>query len=159
VFRTTVAFPLSAGSMVSSVLFLRIFSAALSVLLKYTTHTRSSVIPHPPAYEDWTDRDFRNVGYPRYMDTGDLPKRQQITIRTRRKFKIKNGQIINLRHTVKLLVKLWSSSLQFIEEPIEDDISWPRGQLWTLCSTCELKHSSSFSHFRHHKIQFWQFKR
>ena len=24
--------------------------------------------------------EFRNVGYKRYMDTGDLPKRQQITI-------------------------------------------------------------------------------
>ena len=33
-FRTTIAFPLSAGSMVSSMLFLRLFSAALSVLLK-----------------------------------------------------------------------------------------------------------------------------
>ena len=30
--------------------------------------------------EDGTDREFRNVGYQRYMDAGDLPKRQQITI-------------------------------------------------------------------------------
>ena len=54
-----------------------------------TPHTRSSIIPHPPAYEDGTDREFRNVGYQRYMDAGDLPKRQKITIRKRRKFKIK----------------------------------------------------------------------
>ena len=32
-------------------------------------------IPYPPAYEDGTDREFRNVGYQRYMDAGDLPKR------------------------------------------------------------------------------------
>ena len=31
--------------------------------------------PNPPAYEDGTDREFRNVGYQRYMDAGDLPKR------------------------------------------------------------------------------------
>jgi len=33
------------------------------------------IIPHPPAYEDGTDREFRNVGYQLYMDTGDLPKK------------------------------------------------------------------------------------
>ena len=55
-----------------------------------TPDTRSSIIPHPPAYEDGTDREFRNVGCQRYTDAGDLPKRQQITIRTRQKFKIKN---------------------------------------------------------------------
>ena len=33
----------------------------------------------PPAYEDGTDREFRNVGYQGYMDAGELPKRQQIT--------------------------------------------------------------------------------
>ena len=33
----------------------------------------------PPAYEDRTDREFRNVGYQRYMDAGELPERQQIT--------------------------------------------------------------------------------
>ena len=47
-----------------------------------TPHTRSSIIPHPPAYEDGTDREFRNVGSQRYVDAGDLPKRQQITIST-----------------------------------------------------------------------------
>ena len=30
--------------------------------------------------QDGTDREFRNVGYQRYMDAGDLPKRQQITM-------------------------------------------------------------------------------
>ena len=40
-----------------------------------TPYTPSSIIPHPPAYEDGTDREFQNVGYKRYMDAGDLPKR------------------------------------------------------------------------------------
>ena len=40
-----------------------------------TPHTRSSIIPHPPAYGDGTDREFQNVGFQRYMDAGDLSKR------------------------------------------------------------------------------------
>jgi len=32
---------------------------------------------HPPAYEDGTDRGFRNVGYSK-SDAGELPKRKHI---------------------------------------------------------------------------------
>ena len=42
----------------------------------------------PPAYEDGTDRVFRNVGI--YIsDAGELPKRKHNIFRTRRKFEIK----------------------------------------------------------------------
>jgi len=48
---------------------------------------------HPPAYEDGTDRGFRNVGY-QSSDAGELPKRKHVTYRTRRKLKIKNFVIV-----------------------------------------------------------------
>ena len=41
-------------------------------------------ILHPPAYEDGTDKDFRNVGS-QNSDPGELPKKEHITIETRRK--------------------------------------------------------------------------
>jgi len=44
-----------------------------------TPHISSPVILHPPAYEDGTDRGFRNIGYYN-SDAGELPKRQHITI-------------------------------------------------------------------------------
>ena len=42
-----------------------------------TPHIPSPVILHPPAYEDETDRGFRNVGY-QNSDAGELPKRQYV---------------------------------------------------------------------------------
>jgi len=44
---------------------------------------------HLPAYEDGTDRVFRNVGILN-SDVGELPRRKHTTYRTRRKFEIKN---------------------------------------------------------------------
>jgi len=41
------------------------------------------------AYEDGTDRVFRNVGI-QNSDAGKLPRRKHTTYRTRRKFEIKN---------------------------------------------------------------------
>ena len=58
-----------------------------------TPHIPYPVILHPPAYEDRTDRGFRNVGYQR-RDDGELPKRKHITHRTWRKLKIKNISIL-----------------------------------------------------------------
>jgi len=43
-----------------------------------TPHIPSPVILHPLAYEDGTDRGFRNVGYSN-SDVGELPKRKRIT--------------------------------------------------------------------------------
>jgi hypothetical protein len=47
------------------------------------------VILHRPAYEDGTDRGFRNVGY-QQSDAVKTPKRKHIRYKTRRKLKIKN---------------------------------------------------------------------
>ena len=44
---------------------------------------------HSLAYEDGTDSEFRNVGNWN-SDTGELPKKEHITFRTRRKLKNKN---------------------------------------------------------------------
>jgi hypothetical protein len=52
-------------------------------------HIPTPVMLHRPAYEDGTDRGFRNVGY-QYSDAGKTPKRKHITYKTRRKLKIKN---------------------------------------------------------------------
>jgi len=41
------------------------------------------------SYEDGTDSEFRNVGNYN-SDTGELPKKEQITFRTRRKLQNKN---------------------------------------------------------------------
>ena len=45
-----------------------------------------------PAYEDGTDSEFRNVGIYN-SDAGELPKKEQITFRTRRKLKNKNHAV------------------------------------------------------------------
>ena len=42
-----------------------------------------------PAYEDGTDRVFRNVGI-QQSDAGEIPKRIHTRFKTRRKFEIKN---------------------------------------------------------------------
>ena len=42
-----------------------------------------------PAYEDGTDRVFRNVGI-QQSDVGEIPKRIHTIFKTRRKFEIKN---------------------------------------------------------------------
>ena len=47
------------------------------------------VSSHLPAYEDGTDRVFRNVGIYN-SDARELPKRKHNIFRTRRKFEIKN---------------------------------------------------------------------
>jgi len=48
-----------------------------------------------PAYEDGTDRVFRNVGIYN-SDAGELPKRKHNISRTRRKFELKNIYIFSL---------------------------------------------------------------
>ena len=47
-----------------------------------------------PAYEDGTDRVFRNVGIYN-SDAGELPKRKHNIFRTRRKFEIKMSDILS----------------------------------------------------------------
>jgi hypothetical protein len=53
------------------------------------TILKSSYSSYLPAYEDRTDRVFRNVGI-QNSDAGELPRRKSTTFTTRRKFKIKN---------------------------------------------------------------------
>ena len=48
------------------------------------------MILHSPAYEGGTDSEFRNVSN-QNSDAGELPKKEQITFRTRRKLKNKNA--------------------------------------------------------------------
>jgi len=55
--------------------------------------TRSYFIP--PAYEDGTDRVFRNVDIYN-SDAGELPKRKHNIFRTRRKFEIKRSSFIGI---------------------------------------------------------------
>jgi len=50
----------------------------------------TSFYAHLPAYEDGTDRVFRNVGI-QTSDVGVLPKRKHATYRTRRKLEIRNS--------------------------------------------------------------------
>ena len=45
-----------------------------------------------PAYEDGTDRVFRNVGI-QQSDAGEIPKRIHTRFKTRRKFEIKNFKL------------------------------------------------------------------
>ena len=49
-----------------------------------------------PAYEDGTERVFRNVGI-KNSDAGELPRRKDTTFRTWRKFEIKKNTFITLR--------------------------------------------------------------
>ena len=51
-----------------------------------------SKAPHP-AFEDGTDRGFRNVGKPQ-SDAGEILKRTYTTFRTRRKLEIKNENYV-----------------------------------------------------------------
>jgi len=46
------------------------------------------MVLHSPAYEDGTESEFRNVGHYN-SDAGDLPKKEHITFKTRRKLKNK----------------------------------------------------------------------
>jgi len=48
--------------------------------------TQTPGMKYSPAYEDGTDSEFRNVGN-QNSDAGELPKKEQITFRTRRKLK------------------------------------------------------------------------
>ena len=48
---------------------------------------------HSPAYEDGTDSEFRNVGSSN-SDAGELPKKEQITFRIRRKLKNRKIPIV-----------------------------------------------------------------
>ena len=61
------------------------------------------VIHHLPAYEDETDRVFRNVGM-HNSDAGESPRRKHTTYRTRRKFEIKNFVFIYISLSVGCLV-------------------------------------------------------
>ena len=47
-----------------------------------------------PAYEDGTDRVFRNVGI-QQSDAGEIPKRIHTIFKTRRKFEIKNSSLLS----------------------------------------------------------------
>jgi hypothetical protein len=62
------------------------------------------------AYEDGTDRVFRNIGIYN-SDTGESPKRKNTTFRTQRKFEIKKIAIISLNDIFKLIL------LVFIAKP------------------------------------------
>ena len=53
-----------------------------------TLPNRATDILHPPAYEDGTDKEFRNVGY-QEPDAGESPEKEQITTA---KFLIQNVQ-------------------------------------------------------------------
>ena len=55
----------------------------ISVFVLHTSH---------PAYEDGTDRVFRNVGI-QQSDAGETPKRIHTRFKTRRKFEIKKSRI------------------------------------------------------------------
>jgi hypothetical protein len=61
-------------------------------LINTLTFLKPSHSSHLPAYEDGTDRVFRNVGIYN-SNAGELPRRKHITFRTRRKFEIKNREI------------------------------------------------------------------
>ena len=52
-------------------------------------HLHRQVVVDLPAYENGTDRVFRNVGIFN-SDAGELPRRKHTTYRTRRKFEIKS---------------------------------------------------------------------
>ena len=54
----------------------------------YRFHLHRQVNEIWPAYEDGTDSEFRNVGNSN-SDAGELPKKEQVTFRTRRKLKNK----------------------------------------------------------------------
>ena len=55
------------------------------------------VVLQIPAYEDGTDRVFRNVGICN-SDVGELPRRKHTIYRTRRKFEIKNISYLLILH-------------------------------------------------------------
>ena len=60
-----------------------------------------------PAYEDGTDKEFRNVGYYN-SDAGELPKKEHITIETRRKLE---NYIIPIPSTP--VTSKWISTISF----------------------------------------------
>jgi hypothetical protein len=70
-----------------------------------------------PAYEDGTDRVFRNVGI-QNSDAGELPRREKKhrTFTTRRKFEIKN------RFTVELVFGAWQPVAVLGKDVVR---SWP----------------------------------
>jgi hypothetical protein len=55
---------------------------------KYCYIFKPSHLSYLSAYEDGTDRVFRNVGILN-SDAGELPSRKHTTFRTRRKFEVK----------------------------------------------------------------------
>jgi len=67
----------------------------------YSVHHVTDIL-HPPAYEDGTDKEFRNVGY-KNSDAGELPKKEHITIETRRKLENKIILFILLMKTSELV--------------------------------------------------------
>jgi hypothetical protein len=58
-------------------------------LCLFHLHRRVGIKKYLPAYEDGTDRVFRNVGIYN-SDAGELPRRKHTTFTTWRKFEIKN---------------------------------------------------------------------
>jgi hypothetical protein len=59
---------------------------------KYPNILHHSYSSYLPAYEDGTDRVFRNIGI-RNSDARELPRGKHTAFRTRRKFEIKNLEI------------------------------------------------------------------
>jgi len=59
-------------------------------LYKYPNILNPSHCSYLPAYEDGTDRMFRNIGI-QNSDAGELPGRNHTIYRTQRKFEIKNN--------------------------------------------------------------------
>jgi hypothetical protein len=74
---------------------------------KYPNNLIPFILPAYTAYENGTDSVFQNVGIWN-RDTGESPKRENITCRTHQKFEIKIYKILKL---VKLFISLanWRS--------------------------------------------------
>jgi hypothetical protein len=69
-----------------------------------TPHIPIPVILHRPAYEDGTDRGFRNVGY-QYSDAGEKhPKENILHIKQRQKLKINNETVVVIGRFIAILL-------------------------------------------------------
>jgi len=84
---------------------------------------------HLPAYEDGTNRVFRNVGIWN-SDAGELPRRKHTTFRTRRKFEIKNNSSLFAvtlhfeQHSFITTRKIWHASWRYKGFPLYIGL-WP----------------------------------
>ena len=89
--QTAITFIYSAGGLVciseTECVYCAVRTGSLTVIYLYCSLLQSHFIP--PAYEDGTDKVFRNVGIYN-SDAGEIPKRKHNIFRTRRKFEIEN---------------------------------------------------------------------